>query len=338
MTDRSAGNSPVSGYDEKCELPYRQGLNAGELATVIRKTITGTFGIPDYVRVGRWIAGHHLRLANKRMAHRPSPRLSHHGGRTRTKVTIFVTNKNNRNLLELTIRSLAHYTSYPEYQIIVADNGSTDGSLEMLEGLRRWGWPIEVLSKPEGRPQHEWYDYMADVVDTPLWIGIHEDMMFLKHGWLEYLLDKMNQDDRILLLGGELFPTIGPFREPVSGKLVDSQEALSTWIFCARKTLRDHVGTSFAFYKESAREGGLEKVWDQGGKLMLDIQAGNYCFACMEKSYTSTFYHYANMTWAYDLGMAPARRLFKNYQRWDAMRRLKRFRRLGPKRMPLTNV
>jgi len=229
-------------------------------------------------------------------------------------VTIFITNLNNRFPLELTLRSLAERTTYPNYQIWVADNGSTDGSLELLQSLKDAGWPLHIIDHGEARPQHEWYDFMAEEVPTKYWVGLHEDMILTGDGWLEDLVAYMEAHPDLLLLGGDPFPPRPGIREPVSGELVDGREALSTWIFCARHTLRDHVGTSFAYHKYWDEERERTQLYDQGGKLIEDLRANNLGFTCMPTWFQDKFYHLGSLTWGFNYEMEEARRLFKNYQ------------------------
>jgi GT2 family glycosyltransferase len=47
-------------------------------------------------------------------------------------VSIIIINYNGKNLLMKCIKSIKRFTTYPNYEIIVIDNNSTDGSIEML--------------------------------------------------------------------------------------------------------------------------------------------------------------------------------------------------------------
>ena len=51
------------------------------------------------------------------------------------RVSLLIPNRNNEPALDLVFRRLAEHTSYPDVQVVVVDDGSDDGSLEIL---RRW--------------------------------------------------------------------------------------------------------------------------------------------------------------------------------------------------------
>ncbi len=64
-------------------------------------------------------------VAGKALAARPLAMMSKAPADAPT-VTVFITTKNNADALELTLRTLAATTRYPNYSILVADNGSAD--------------------------------------------------------------------------------------------------------------------------------------------------------------------------------------------------------------------
>ena len=274
---------------------------------------------------GRWIATYHLRVLRKQLknAFTDSPPLFSEDAPS---VTIFITSLNNRYPLELTLRTLVEHTSYPNYEIWVGDNGSTDGSVELIESLINEGWPLRLIEQPEGRPQHEWYDLMAENVQTKYWVGVHEDMMFTGDGWLEDLIHFMETHPDTLLLGGERrYSGVGA--EPVSGEIVEDKENLSTWIFCARENLRNFIGTSFEFHKEWDKEDERYKTYDLGARLIEDMRLKGLNFECMPESYLDKFHHLGSITWSFQddrVDMSKARRTFKEHQIKDAKRRVQR--------------
>ena len=284
---------------------------------VIRNTLTAA----------KRIAGYQARIALKKARAKITPSSRSEDLASTPPVTVFITNANNRYPLELTLRTLVHFASYPDYEIWVADNGSTDGSIEMVQDLMHRDWPIHLIRHGEARPQHEWYDYMSSAVETPLWIGIHEDIFFLKGDWIADLVRVMLENPDLLLLGGEYFPPAYGAIEPVSHETVDLLESLSTWIFCARRELHETVDTSFAFYKTWDSQAERMTCYDQGGKLMADLRDAGYDFMTMPKYYLNKFVHIGNISWAFKHSTQEAQKRYKLHQIDDAQRRALRWAR-----------
>ena len=64
------------------------------------------------------------------------------------KVSIIVVSFNNLEYLRLCIESIFEYSNYPNFEVIVVDNGSVDGSAEYLNGKREEG-KIEAILNPQ---------------------------------------------------------------------------------------------------------------------------------------------------------------------------------------------
>ena len=281
--------------------------------------------VADRLRGVYMIVKYRLTLVHKRLGSKDLPGYGDAVPVEAPFVTIYVTNSNNRDPLELTLRTLFATTTYPNYEVVVADNNSTDGSVELVELLMA-DHPIRVL-KGESKPQHEWYDYFTSTCSSDLWVGIHEDMIFLSAGWLSDLVGFMEANPETDLLGGEYFPPSEGMVEPVSQEIVNLRESLSTWIFCARSTLQEHTSTSFAFYKYWDNQLQRTIAYDQGGKLIEDMRRDGLGFACMPEWYTRKWQHVGNVTWAFKHNMNPGFRAFKLHQIRDMSRRLRRLRK-----------
>jgi glycosyltransferase involved in cell wall biosynthesis len=279
---------------------------------------------------------YHGQILAKRLKNRFTPGVSVADLDETPAVTVLITNINNRFPLELTLHTLMAHTTYPSYQIWVADNGSTDGSIEMVRALIAAGAPIRLIEHGKPRPQHEWYDFMADRIETPLWVGLHEDMVFLTDDWLVDLVLVMQRDPALLLLGGQYFPPCDDAVEPVSGETVNIRESLSTWIFCARAELRDHVDTSFAFHKYWSAANQRTILYDQGGKLIEDLRAAGCGFACMPPAYMNKYQHVANISWAFKHDIDDAQRAYKLHQLRDVKRRVQKLHRSSARRFQPT--
>src|SRR5579872_4010693 len=87
------------------------------------------------------------------------------------RITIFMVNTNNRYALQLTIESLLKHTRYPNYEIWVADNNSTDGSIEYLETMQT-KVPLKIIRAEKNRQHPEWLDWAYRTIETPYWVGM----------------------------------------------------------------------------------------------------------------------------------------------------------------------
>jgi glycosyltransferase involved in cell wall biosynthesis len=116
----------------------------------------------------------------------------------RPAVTLLLPNRNNDHVLELVLERLAEHTSYPSWELIVADDGSTDGSREIL---RRWRADGRLSSFTLLELEH------AGVVETlnaglaaasgELVVQLDGDATVESAGWLECLVDFYESDPQV---------------------------------------------------------------------------------------------------------------------------------------------
>ena len=248
------------------------------------------------------------------------PRVSHGSS-----VTLFLTNRNNRYPLELTIRTMLAKTRYEPFKVVVADNSSMDGSREWLESVSVRA-PLTILQG--ARPQSEWYDRMFREVGTDYWVALHEDLIFTGSDWLADLIGRMESDPDLQLLEGEYFPPKRGMAEPVSGEVIDLGESLSTWLFCIRTSLRDRLpGASFAFDRGPAPpKHQRRQCYDLGGRLLRDMRHVGLKYEWMPRWYRTKWHHVGNLSWVGDHGAGEHMEL-KQYQRRDIRRRVQRLAR-----------
>ena len=271
-----------------------------------------------------WLTLSTRKLLSLVLALRPHPDLSAY-----PPVTLFVINTNNRYPLELTLRSIHKYTSYPNYQIWVADNASDDDSRTFLEKVKD-PMGLNVIYGSSQKEHGEWLDYAAEHVETPFWVGIDEDMYFLQDGWLTDMMRIMIDNPDLYLLCGEgsrekwnenhVIPNT---YEPVSGAKIDKGEYASTWLFCVRTSLRDRVESSFLFHEEGAREEtGNMLCYDTSGKIMAEMREKSVKYDYMPSWFKNKFFHFGNMACAFKMDRKNEHFFLKRYQLQDIKRRL----------------
>jgi hypothetical protein len=123
-------------------------------------------------------------------------------------VTILCATLNGGDVVRLTFSSLGRFTPEP-YRILVADNGSTDSTLDYLRSL---DW-IELFKLGQHRTKTSHgatLDWLAKKVETRYLLTLDSDVAFLRHGWLGELSDTLAAQD--LAAVGEFEPAVGAYR------------------------------------------------------------------------------------------------------------------------------
>lgn len=127
-------------------------------------------------------------------------------------VTIVCATRNGGDAVRLTFESLRRTTVAP-LRVLVADNGSVDGTREMLGAL---DW-IELHRRRPGRhaPGHgATLDWLVRKVTTRRVLTLDSDVVFLRRGWLEELCAALDRSGAIAV--GEFEPAIGGYRARLS--------------------------------------------------------------------------------------------------------------------------
>lgn len=103
-------------------------------------------------------------------------------------IAVIILNWNGRDMMRLFLPSVVKYT-HPEASVFVADNGSTDGSLNMLSHE----FP-EVLSIPLGKNYGfaEGYNKAISLIDAPYYVLLNSDVEVTRD-WLKPLLQYMEE-------------------------------------------------------------------------------------------------------------------------------------------------
>lgn len=123
------------------------------------------------------------------------------------KVSILIPHFQTPKLTLLCLRLLRLRTQFKEFEVIVIDNGSTDGSGEALRSLK---W-IRLLRRevPEGERPARSHGLALNLgmmhARAPLILTMHTDTMILRPDWLDYLCSAMDQ-------GGERCGIVGSWK------------------------------------------------------------------------------------------------------------------------------
>jgi|SRR5579872_1106516 len=237
-------------------------------------------------------------------------------------VTVFIANANNRYALQLTIESLLKHTTYPNLQVWVGDNHSTDGSVEYLESIRS-RIRLKVIQPDRDRSHTEWLDWAYRNIETPYWVGMDNDVYFLGSDWLADLISTIDRDPLLYIVGGERCGYTSDYIEPYSNGHVRLAERFSAYLFIMRTALRDKVDTSFEFVMDPAiLPDVLNLCYDTGGKLQASAEREGLKCEYMPGWYRYKWHHIGSLSWVFNHDVDEATRHFKRYQLQDIKRRV----------------
>ena len=125
------------------------------------------------------------------------------------KVSILIpTRFDSRYTIELAIRSIQKYTDYP-YKIIIGDAGVDNETQEYLSTQQE----ITVVKCPDSqRPKQ----FLAEIVDTPYFIFLHDDTQILKQDWLIKRIKIMESNPYIGIVGPRGYNYVNGWKRLIS--------------------------------------------------------------------------------------------------------------------------
>jgi GT2 family glycosyltransferase len=115
-----------------------------------------------------------------------------------TRVTLLMPNRDNDRVLDTVLDRLAVNTTYPDVELIVIDDGSVDGSREILRRWRRSGrFPrFEVIEK-EGSGVMESLNLGLATATGSHVVQLDADASVETPGWVEAMLAFFERDERV---------------------------------------------------------------------------------------------------------------------------------------------
>ena len=118
------------------------------------------------------------------------------------KASIVVVTKDNKDLNRLCLESLRARTEWPNYEILVVDNGSSDGTVELLRELAR-SWPrLSVIENRENRGFAAAVNqgFAAASPSSAYLVTLNNDTVVTR-GWLTALLSHLRAEPKLGLVG-----------------------------------------------------------------------------------------------------------------------------------------
>ena len=123
------------------------------------------------------------------------------GGRL---ISIVILNRDGRQHLERCLRALAA-TTYRDIEVIVVDNGSTDGSAEVAERFDGW-FPLRVVRNAVNRSFAEANDQGVSAAEGELICFLNNDADPITGEWLGYLAETLDRNDAVAVGARLIYP------------------------------------------------------------------------------------------------------------------------------------
>jgi GT2 family glycosyltransferase len=126
-------------------------------------------------------------------------------------VSILIPNRDNERVLDLALERLATHTSHPALQVVVVDDGSTDGSRSIL---RRWAgsgrFPAFAYEEQPASGVVVTLNRCLELATGEVCVQLDGDATVETAGWLETMLDFLALDERIGVVSPRVVFDTGP--------------------------------------------------------------------------------------------------------------------------------
>lgn len=116
-------------------------------------------------------------------------------------VSIIVVNRNGSSHLTRLLDSIESTTSYPNYEIIIVDNASTDNSLDIIKSHEEL--PIRVINNDKNETFSHANNQAVEIAKGDYLLFLNNDVKPL-NGWLNNLMDTMLSNDNVGAVGAKL--------------------------------------------------------------------------------------------------------------------------------------
>jgi glycosyltransferase involved in cell wall biosynthesis len=202
---------------------------------------------------------------------------------------------NTAEVTELCVRTLCGRAG-TDFELLVGDCGSTDGSIPMLEELRDAGW-LRLEIAPGGRKHPEWLDGWLATSTARYVVFCDSDIEFFADGWLAAMVDRARTSGaalvatRIQARGGV------DYRHPVTGARATLAARPEPWLLLIDvEQVRGTITTSFA-YTETVAADGAKTAYDTAAMFFHDLDAAGLPWVEMPADFARAYRHYGSMTW-----------------------------------------
>ena len=118
------------------------------------------------------------------------------------KVSILISNYNSYEAIQLCIESIRHYTTYPNYNIVVYDDCSiNETDLEYLRKRQDQGWLKLTEGKDKVGHGGSLNFLINEYCQTDLAMILDCDIQILAKGWLTDMVELISKDEKAIVAG-----------------------------------------------------------------------------------------------------------------------------------------
>lgn len=199
-------------------------------------------------------------------------------------VTIIIVNENTKDALELCLLSIKKYTEYP-YKVIVIDNGSTDGSLDLLKKFN-WVKAIGTTCIKDGEKHGRALNIGVQHLKTKYFLTLDSDVEILDYNWLTEMITKINKNKGMFL--GEIAPAQ---HNKFWGKF---HERCLPHCLLVRTDFFNKNNCSFI--PKYSPIGSNKYQNDVGVDILLKTKKQGLVYCKLDQNIRNKFFHYGNVT------------------------------------------
>jgi N-acetylglucosaminyl-diphospho-decaprenol L-rhamnosyltransferase len=132
----------------------------------------------------------------------------------RPRLSSVIVSWNTKELLEECLQSLSRSGPPESHQVVVVDNGSTDGSAEMV----RSDWPEVLLVGNERNLGYQWACNQGIKASTGDLVLLINADAWVSHGALDTMVTRMESDDSVGIVGPRLVYRDGSWQRWTAGR------------------------------------------------------------------------------------------------------------------------
>jgi GT2 family glycosyltransferase len=115
-------------------------------------------------------------------------------------VSIIIPHWNGKQMVEQTLRAIRDNTEYKDYEVIVIDNNSTDGSVQLLQQLKKEGFVDKLVLNSENKGFASANNQGFALSDAEFCFMLSNDTI-PQSGWLSDAVEIALSDERIASVG-----------------------------------------------------------------------------------------------------------------------------------------